>query len=390
MPRIFISYRRSDSGPYAGRIYDRLASHFDSANIFMDSANLKPGDNFLEVLEKSVSCCDVLLAIIGREWLSAKDDEGRVRLGRQSDPLTLEVSLALERPETLVIPVLVEGARMPKVYELPMPVKNLAHRQAMEIDNQGFHQSIQSLIQTIEQHAQNPERHQSASQKHNPHADYSGRTLPEDLYLLASNSKDGYIAFLVTQCTCFQLALMAELALRNRIDLEKADNAPNRWQSIKPLLRDQTPTNDPMLDNSLNAFIKTGNPASLDYYTEDEIIERVRGRLESQGIIERREKSRWIFAPTISYPVVSTTSLNELRLQFSAAIEGDREFSDRIAALAGIISITEPNENISASLRARARQKAKENPIGSLMVYATDKIWDAIVDDGASNFVNAS
>jgi hypothetical protein len=51
MPKIVISYRRNDSATSAGRIYDRLEGRFGQGQVFMDVDAIKPGLNFVEVVE---------------------------------------------------------------------------------------------------------------------------------------------------------------------------------------------------------------------------------------------------------------------------------------------------------------------------------------------------
>jgi hypothetical protein len=65
MTRIFISYRRLDSEGYVGRLYDHLTQHFDRHDIFMDVDAIRPGEDFVTVLENAVQACDVLIAVIG-------------------------------------------------------------------------------------------------------------------------------------------------------------------------------------------------------------------------------------------------------------------------------------------------------------------------------------
>ena len=74
--RIFISYRRTDSAGYAGRIYDRLTAHFGEDAVFMDVDTIEAGLDFVEVLQIAVQSCDVLVALIGRRWLDSKDATG--------------------------------------------------------------------------------------------------------------------------------------------------------------------------------------------------------------------------------------------------------------------------------------------------------------------------
>ncbi len=66
MPKIFISYRRDDSATSAGRLYDRLEYHFGQGQVFMDVDAIKPGLDFVEVVQEAVGVCDGLVAVIGK------------------------------------------------------------------------------------------------------------------------------------------------------------------------------------------------------------------------------------------------------------------------------------------------------------------------------------
>jgi hypothetical protein len=109
MARIFLCYRRDDSGGYAGRLYDRLGQRFGHDNLFMDIDTIAPGLDFVEAIEKAVGTCDVLLAVIGRQWLTSTDSQGQRRLDNPEDFVRLEIVTALVR-QIRVIPVLVGGA----------------------------------------------------------------------------------------------------------------------------------------------------------------------------------------------------------------------------------------------------------------------------------------
>jgi len=80
MPGIFISYRREDSSAYASRLYDRLSNHFGKDNVFMDIDSIEPGFDFIEVLERTISMCDTVIVVIGKQWLGVTDADGRRRL----------------------------------------------------------------------------------------------------------------------------------------------------------------------------------------------------------------------------------------------------------------------------------------------------------------------
>jgi hypothetical protein len=79
MPRVFLCYRRDDAAGNAGRLYDHLAHRFGGEQIFRDLDSIPLGQDFGKVIDQMVAACDVFLAVIGRAWLSAADDQGRLR-----------------------------------------------------------------------------------------------------------------------------------------------------------------------------------------------------------------------------------------------------------------------------------------------------------------------
>jgi len=147
--RIFISYRRADSAGYAGRIFDRLAAHFGEDAIFMDVATIEAGLDFVEVLENAVQACDVLVALMGKQWVNIKDETGERRLDNPQDFVRVEVSTALSRG-VRVIPVLVDGTSMPTSGQLPNNLKPLARRNAVLVNHYSFHDDANRLIEQLE------------------------------------------------------------------------------------------------------------------------------------------------------------------------------------------------------------------------------------------------
>jgi hypothetical protein len=145
---IFINYRREDSAGHAGRLFDRLSQHFPG-RVFMDIDTIEPGVDFAEVIEQAVGACEVLIVVIGREWLRLEDAAGRRRLENPQDFVRMEVAAALER-NIRVIPVLVEGASMPRQEELPSELARLARRNAIELSDARWAFDVDRLIQTIE------------------------------------------------------------------------------------------------------------------------------------------------------------------------------------------------------------------------------------------------
>ena len=146
--KIFINYRRDDSPGTAGRLHDRLAQTFGRKNLFMDVDHIPAGVDFLEYLNSQVAVCDVFLAVIGPNWLDAKDDDGRRRFDNPDDFVTIEIAAALAR-KIRVIPVLVDGARTPKADKLPDSIRPLVRRNAVEVRNTHFGRDAEALANKL-------------------------------------------------------------------------------------------------------------------------------------------------------------------------------------------------------------------------------------------------
>ncbi len=147
--RIFISYRREETAYPAGWLYDRLADRFGSGQVFKDVDSIQLGDDFVEVITAAVGSCDVLLALIGDEWLTITDEHGRRRLDNPDDFVRLEIEAALTR-EVRVIPILVDGARMPHEDELPDSLAKLVRRQALELSPARFDFDTSRLLKVLD------------------------------------------------------------------------------------------------------------------------------------------------------------------------------------------------------------------------------------------------
>ena len=145
---IFINYRREDSISTAGRLYDRLSQTFGRKNIFMDVDHIPAGVDFEAHLNSQIAACEIALVVIGPRWLEVKDDSGGRRLDNPDDFVVIEIATALAR-NIRVIPVLVDGARVPKAGELPDPLKALARRQAVEVRQLHFGRDAEALVERV-------------------------------------------------------------------------------------------------------------------------------------------------------------------------------------------------------------------------------------------------
>jgi hypothetical protein len=144
MGSIFISYRRSDSEGYAGRLWDRIAARFGSKNVFMDVDSIDPGDNFPDILAQALDSSDVLVAVVGKDWVGITL-EGKRRIDENEDFVHQEVAGAMSRG-IHVIPVLVGGATLPKPGELPPDLATLSTFNTVEVRHTRFDDDVQRLL----------------------------------------------------------------------------------------------------------------------------------------------------------------------------------------------------------------------------------------------------
>jgi hypothetical protein len=142
--RIFISYRRDDSRGYAGRLQGDLSRRYTEEHVFRD-VEIPPGADFGEYITGLVDKCNVVLAIIGPRWLDARDREGERRIDDPDDWVRLEIERALARDGVEVIPVLVDGARLPPREELPPSLLGLRRRNAFELSDSRWDYDLDQL-----------------------------------------------------------------------------------------------------------------------------------------------------------------------------------------------------------------------------------------------------
>jgi TIR domain len=147
--RIFLSYRRDDSGGQAGRLSDRLVPEFGRDNLFLDIDSIPLGVNFVKRLTAEVAACDILIALIGPRWLDTRNDRNERRIDQPNDFVRIEIAAALQR-DIPVIPALVDGAALPRPELLPDDVKDLALRNGIELHHTSFHSDVDRLIRELQ------------------------------------------------------------------------------------------------------------------------------------------------------------------------------------------------------------------------------------------------
>lgn len=148
MTRVFLSYRREDTSGVAGRIYERLKSRFGRRRVFRDLESIPPGADFPATIADAVGSCSVLIAVIGRHWLTVRDAAGRRRLDDPEDQVAREIELALDGG-IRVIPVLVEGASMPPRKDLPAALDRLADLNALRLSDDHWDSDMERLLEAL-------------------------------------------------------------------------------------------------------------------------------------------------------------------------------------------------------------------------------------------------
>lgn len=149
MPTIFISYRRDDAAGYAGRLHEALGDRYGREILFRDVDTLAPGEDFVSGIADRLRSCRVFLALIGREWLDARDAAGRRRLDQPDDYVRLEIKAALAQPHVRIIPVLIEGAAMPPAGLLPEDIRPLTRRHAISLRDDAWNHDVDRLATAI-------------------------------------------------------------------------------------------------------------------------------------------------------------------------------------------------------------------------------------------------
>ncbi len=152
MNEIFVSYRRADSNDVTGRICDYLENRFGADSVFQDVDSILFGQDFREVIANAISGCKVMLAIVGDDWVTVVNHNGKRRLEDPNDYVRVEVSTALQQGIPL-IPVLVENIAMPTADELSEPLRELVYRNAAPVrPDPDFQNDMHRLCEQLKLH----------------------------------------------------------------------------------------------------------------------------------------------------------------------------------------------------------------------------------------------
>ena len=146
--RVFISYRRDDTGPTAGRMSDRLRRLIGDGNVFFDISAIGAGADFEKAIGAALSNCDAAAIFIGEKWLDPAPATGLPRIADSADLVRAEIRAALAR-DIGIVPVLVGAAAMPTEAQLPADIAGLARRNALRLRHERFDDDAAALVKAL-------------------------------------------------------------------------------------------------------------------------------------------------------------------------------------------------------------------------------------------------
>jgi CHASE2 domain-containing sensor protein len=163
----FVSYRRDQSSFIARSLRTALTTRLGSKSVFLDERSIYPGQQFPRQIREAILGSSVILVIIGPYWLDARDAKsGGRRLDDPDDWVRQEVEEGLRHSIAVVIPVLVDGARMPAKNNLPLSIQALSDLQAFPLPGNDLPQEVDALIEGIQQGRLSPPRPAGAPAAH--------------------------------------------------------------------------------------------------------------------------------------------------------------------------------------------------------------------------------
>lgn len=219
--KIFISYRRAESTVHAGRLYDQLAARFGSQFVDIDIESIEPGRDFDKAIEAMLASCKIMLVIIGQQWLTCTDEYSR-RLDNPNDFVRREIAAALNRG-VRIIPVLVQGAIMPRAQDLPDELAPLVLRQNWEVRDRGWKDDVRKLINWIEGDI-------TSTQAYKDLREGAERAAPEK----ARRGKKGLRYALIAVISLVIIAVVSVFALRPILSKLKVEPTPTPIATAQP------------------------------------------------------------------------------------------------------------------------------------------------------------
>jgi pterin-4a-carbinolamine dehydratase len=145
---IFVSYRRADSAAETGRLHSTILRELGKASVFMDTSSIEPGTEWPKELEEALQKAQIVIVVIGTEWIRISDEFGLRRIDQENDWVRREIEFALRENKKL-LPLLVRGAKMPPSNKLPTSISALTQRQAVDIRDAYWDHDIKLVLEQL-------------------------------------------------------------------------------------------------------------------------------------------------------------------------------------------------------------------------------------------------
>lgn len=149
MSKVFVSYRRQDTGTAARRLAADFATRYGENNVFVDTDSIRVGSDWPKVIDAALASADVIVVVIGPKWIFTHDQDGRRRIDNDTDWVRSEVVHGLRNNKT-VVPLLVQGAQQLKESSLPEALKGLCKLQSYAISEQYWKRDVRDLFAQLE------------------------------------------------------------------------------------------------------------------------------------------------------------------------------------------------------------------------------------------------
>lgn len=149
MRKIFINYRRAEAEYAAGALGRELRRHFGDDRIFRDKEDIGGGASWKRRVLDEINGESALLILIGRDWATVTDAQGRRRLDNPDDPLRMEIADGL-KDGAAILPILLENAEMPADAELPEDLRSITEHNALKLRDSDWQYDLTNICRTLE------------------------------------------------------------------------------------------------------------------------------------------------------------------------------------------------------------------------------------------------
>jgi TIR domain len=145
MPRVFLSFRKADSRWMRDRVYRALAERFGAGAIFKSGESIPAGADFAQILRRQAAECELMLVLIGPDWLDVGGNDGSRAIDRDHDWVRVEIATALKAGNRVVPVLLGDATMLPEAAVLPAEIADLARLQFLRVPETHLEQGLDHL-----------------------------------------------------------------------------------------------------------------------------------------------------------------------------------------------------------------------------------------------------